>query len=528
VLEAPYLNHLKTAIAKGRILPVVGAGVSMFSTDGAPTSTWLGLLKSGIEYCVDADPVLASNWRTEQAQFLDQGDLTAVGETITTTLRTMGEDRFYDWLNGTVGSLRVKRDGVLRVLPRLGTLVATTNYDSLIEQVIGGPAITWRDRSRMHQTLLGDDSGVLHFHGYFEDVTSIVLGVKSYEAITSDDHFKAMIRSLAVYKSFLFIGFGVGLADPNFSTLRQWLGKWAAYSPYGHFRLVRNQELESAQQAHSHDERLIAVPYGERYEDLPIFLEGLAESSRSNKVLAPVPARWRNVEILRYGLISENPALINSLLADMAEALVRVFGSTPENFTLLYRRDQALRLGATISYLELFCHKAQFLNAVREISTALLLEMQELKSRSVGIEERQAFKNRKFDEHSRIFNGWNVTWDFKPSEMFQALRVDYKPQVKTIRLQTEEAYSLDPASYRDQVRTSSELWIYIASYYNMLFAMSTLDPLFDNPALVNLTIDILDRRPIDIGQLRINALDNEQWLYINIPFSEETGELLQV
>ena len=43
---------------------------------------------------------------------------------------------------------------------------------------------------------------------------------------------------------------------PNFSRLRSWMSSWSRYSPYGHFRLVRDSEFEVARSIHQADEKI--------------------------------------------------------------------------------------------------------------------------------------------------------------------------------------------------------------------------------------------------------------------------------
>jgi SIR2-like domain len=101
--------------------------------------------------------------------------------------------------------------------------VATTNYDGLVEEVTGWPVVTWRDGVRVQRVLRGDERAVVHLHGYWGDPVSVVLGVRSYEAVLGDAAAQGLQRAVAGMRSLLFVGFGAGLADPNFAALRAWL-----------------------------------------------------------------------------------------------------------------------------------------------------------------------------------------------------------------------------------------------------------------------------------------------------------------
>lgn len=47
------LDDLRSAIARGQAILVVGAGVTIAAT-GDPTSSWTGLIQSAVRHCVDA------------------------------------------------------------------------------------------------------------------------------------------------------------------------------------------------------------------------------------------------------------------------------------------------------------------------------------------------------------------------------------------------------------------------------------------------------------------------------------------
>ena len=110
----------------------------------------------------------------------------------------------------------------------------------------------------------GDDRRVLHLHGHWEDPDSVVLGIRSYEAVKNNDYTQAVMRALGMTKSFLFVGCGdEGLADPNFGNFLAWLAaiEAAAEVEHRHYRLVRRKDGSEPQG------RLFPLVYG---EDTPI------------------------------------------------------------------------------------------------------------------------------------------------------------------------------------------------------------------------------------------------------------------
>jgi tetratricopeptide (TPR) repeat protein len=164
---------------------------------------------------------------------------------------------------------------VLEALAALPGSLATTNYDGLLETVTGRPAVTWRQSAPFEQVLRGDYQAILHLHGHWQDPESVVLGVRSYEAVVGNTHAEAMHKALASTKTLVFVGCGAGLADPNFGALRRWLAQVFASSPYRHYRLCLQQELADLWHDHGPAERIVPVAYGENHEDLAPFLHSL-------------------------------------------------------------------------------------------------------------------------------------------------------------------------------------------------------------------------------------------------------------
>jgi hypothetical protein len=104
---------------------------------------------------------------------------------------------------------------VLKALADLGVPLVTTNYDGLMEQVTGRPAVTWREGALVEQVVRGNKNAMLHLHGHWEDPPSVVLGIRSYEQVLGSVHAEAMRKALAATRVLVFLGFGAGLGDPT-------------------------------------------------------------------------------------------------------------------------------------------------------------------------------------------------------------------------------------------------------------------------------------------------------------------------
>jgi HEAT repeat protein len=346
------LDDLRRQIADHQVVVIAGAGVSIDSTDGAEVASWKGLLRHGIARCEQfANPLPPAGWGERQREALDGNDLQewlGVAGQIEGKLGAPKGGEYARWLRETVGRLEVKKPDVLEALRELGAPIATTNYDGLIEEAIKDhPAITWLHGARVQRVLRGAEKAVLHLHGYWDQPESVVLGVRSYDRVISDANAQAVQSALALMKSFLFVGFGQGLADPNFGALLDWMRTVLAETEFRHFRLCRTGDLAAVQAQHRPEERVHAVPYGPAYSDLASFLRGLTVGPKSpapSIKMEPYPGlRAFTIEeaSIFFGRIGE----ANAILAQLQERpFLAVIGASGTGKSSLIRAGVTPRL----------------------------------------------------------------------------------------------------------------------------------------------------------------------------------------
>jgi hypothetical protein len=280
------LKDLRQQIASGQVVAVVGAGVSIGTTNNSRVASWGGLLHNGVERCEQVVPNLPHNWAERVRQEIDSSDMDdrlAAAEKISSKLRARGE--YGRWLRETVGSMHVTDPRVIQALKGLKVPIATTNYDELIEKVTGWREVTWLQRVQVERVLREDETGVLHLHGYWRDPDSVVLGMRSYENLLSDEHVQAMLHALRAMRTILFVGFGEGLADPNFDGLLKWSRRAFADSDYRHYRLALKREVAAIQDNHDPADHIYVLSYGSHHSDLAGFLRTLA-GEKDKKIIS--------------------------------------------------------------------------------------------------------------------------------------------------------------------------------------------------------------------------------------------------
>jgi tetratricopeptide (TPR) repeat protein len=379
----PLLDDLKEQISTRNAVAIVGAGVSILATERAPCASWTGLLHDGAARCAGLYPDLAAKWRERVEGEIDSGDLDdmlSAAEKITAKLGGKSGGEYRRWLRESVGSLKTKAADVLHALRDLRIPIATTNYDGLIEAATGLPPVTWRETAKVERVLRGDDAGILHLHGYWDDPASVILSIRSYETVLGDEHAQAVLKALTVTKTLVFIGFGAGLGDPNFGQLLAWTGRVFAGSEYRRFRLAHDGECAGLRKQHPPEQRIFVLGYGADFPDLPAFLRTLAAAKPAPK--PPRPFVSTGSAALPglpwcFGRETEREALVANLLSERPQPFPVLgtagIGKTTITLAALYEQRVAARYGARRYFVR--CDGAKSQEAlVGAIAAALGLE----------------------------------------------------------------------------------------------------------------------------------------------------------
>ncbi len=268
-----------------KVVLIVGAGVSMGALYGTPQhehASWSGLLHEGLARCEVTGGLAPADVRRYR-DLLGSDDPDAwvlVAEAITKGLGGPSDGEFGRWLRETVGgfasaSRATQVLDAIRALSERGVVLATVNYDGVLEQATGLSPVTWRERGKLERVLRGDERGILHLHGYWDDPASVILGVRSYDDVIRDEHARTVLRSLRLTHTLVFVGHGAGLRDPNWSSFLRWTEANFQHSEYRHYRLALEHELERVRGEHSRGQRIYALSYGRKHDELGSFLRSL-------------------------------------------------------------------------------------------------------------------------------------------------------------------------------------------------------------------------------------------------------------
>lgn len=353
-------QRLLRAMAPGEAVLFVGTGAALAATGNDGRASWPGLLSDGLAACLRADFSLPSDWvQRVQAEIAstDIGDVLSAAEKIGSKLGAPRGKRWRNWLRESVGAFECKSEALIRAALDLQVPIVTTNYDTLIEQVGHLEPVTWRDPVRVLRILRGDERGVIHLHGYWRDPTHVILGIGDYARLTRNRQLQAVLHAVLTMRSVVFVGFGEGLRDPNFTALRRWTASCLPPVDSLHFRLARDSEVARLQHEHTGEDKIQVVSYGTDFEDLVAYLRHLRADTSVASSVAP---RGEPSESRHSPRIPHRPLCLGreSLLRTLEAAILApepepipvlggpAMGKSTVVTTLLHRPAVATRFGA--------------------------------------------------------------------------------------------------------------------------------------------------------------------------------------
>lgn len=269
------MSDFRDAIAGSNVVFIIGTGMSALTSDRAPTATWVGLIRSGASRAGRLNPKADPKWQTLVDTLLKFGSTQATiaaGGMVATALRELGPNAMFEWLKSDIGGLEPLNPRAAKALLSYPFPILTTNYDTLLETVSGREARDWTDSAGFHEVVTRASQAIGHLHGVWDKPESIVLSETDYANIRRHPSTQALERAISALKSLVYVGFGSGLSDPNFSELLAWHAETFPESRITHYRLCRTSELDAMSKDHA-GTNVQPVAYGDDYEDLAEFLE---------------------------------------------------------------------------------------------------------------------------------------------------------------------------------------------------------------------------------------------------------------
>ncbi len=198
-----HIDDLKNAIQAGRLVAIIGTGVSIqiakpLELDGFKVATWKGLLRHGVLRCQTLNLIAQTD--ADHLNTLIGWDnidhLIHAAEVITKMLIGSAIGTYQQWLEDTVGQLEVDDPRLINALVNISAIIGSLNYDTLPEKVTARASVSWNQPHLVSAIVNGKlveeagqkRQGIIHLHGCWRDATSVVLGTASYNQVSNHPH----------------------------------------------------------------------------------------------------------------------------------------------------------------------------------------------------------------------------------------------------------------------------------------------------------------------------------------------------
>lgn len=256
------------ALQRNDVLIVAGTGTSAAISRTPTTASWTSLLEDGI-YAI-------LNFNDDEADLLERRLANANTPTklaqLADSIRTELGSSFDRWFRGATDATPNNPELAL-ALAKLHSPILTTNYDTLLEQILKRGSVSWTDVNGMLDVIRGQSDSIGHMHGVGTDPPNAIFSHVDYAKIRSSLDAQNLQYGAFTLKTFLFVGAGGTLSDGNIGPMAEQFADTFFTPTATHFRLCRNSEVDAANSYRG----VIDVGYGDSHADLVPFLEGLAK-----------------------------------------------------------------------------------------------------------------------------------------------------------------------------------------------------------------------------------------------------------
>jgi tetratricopeptide (TPR) repeat protein len=337
-------EDLKTILANGQALIICGAGVSAALT-GNKAPGWGQLIKNALEYAKlhAAEPAWMRSCRELLAHDATTEDWL---DSATKIKRELGA-KFYAFLDHQLKPLVCQDKQFVDALASMvaaGNVLATTNYDDLLWKGLGTRPVTWRNSESAMNVVTGQSEGILHLHGHWEDVASVIFSGEDYEGIRSSEAAQFMQQLSTHQRTLVFVGCSQsGLGDENIGEMLEWFQ--THWSGLGKKHFVLHLKSDDA----GWPPAVTPISFGENHGDLTGFLKSIAPPPKENKPRLEVRPNMQ-------GRKADLQQVVNWVLADRQPIIIPGqpgMGKSALALELAYHADVQAKFGDERYFLRL-------------------------------------------------------------------------------------------------------------------------------------------------------------------------------
>lgn len=215
--------------------------------------------------------------------------------------------RFKLYIASVLKSLDInpsKKDEIelLRQLKNNISSIITTNYDTLLEDIIGFKPLIGND------ILLSNPYGALYkIHGCVLDASKIIISDEDYNRSKSQDELiRAQLLSLFIHNPVIFLGYGA--QDENVNNILKTVFKYTEYNTEA-FKKIKENFLIVEYEANSNNEDI--SDYHLKIEDIPIQIKKLQTDNYS--------ALFKELIEVKYPISAIDVRKVQNIMHDMID-----------------------------------------------------------------------------------------------------------------------------------------------------------------------------------------------------------------
>lgn len=267
-------------VKSGNLVYLFGTGISAALT--GERYGWYKWILDGIHMLHDS----------YKAEFLEQelaadSSVECMISVVGKLLREAKEEGIYShWMQESFEKNPVRNQLLAKTLQKLlvtQDVIATTNYDMLLEQATGLGALSYADKEAAFLMLDRKISdSVLHIHGIYDSakgVDNIVADQEQYDAVLNDKGAQ-FIQQILGTRTLIFVGCGKTTDDVNIAQFIRFAKDWLKMDRQYYF-LCNTKDCYDDM-----PDNIKLIPYGSEYEDLPEFLEDMVQMRLREKLIS--------------------------------------------------------------------------------------------------------------------------------------------------------------------------------------------------------------------------------------------------
>lgn len=294
-----YPQLLNAIHSAEKIVYLCGAGASM--SIGSHRLSWTNWIAEGRKYLTIPEQnelnLKIGSWTAEE--------LIDAATFLLGKLKSSGA--YQTFMNQTIGALHPVntefKEALCKVW-RAGDLIATTNYDTQIEETLNAKGVSYECPAEILSIIRSTaENKVIHLHGMYDErdgIDNIIADYIQYQTILRNSGAQ-FIQNLIGTNPIIIVGCGGTMEDPNLSGFMSFAYEKLGTSDIPYFYLMKSGDTIPNLPMNA-----IPVFYGDDYEDLPLFLSEIAMTRLQKRaglqsVIAVNPYLERRTAISAFG-----------------------------------------------------------------------------------------------------------------------------------------------------------------------------------------------------------------------------------